>query len=482
MNYATRLLRCSYEFLPCILSVTKDVYDMTLLEQANAFAQSFKSIEALTLYTEVLALEPTNAVAWNNRGNTLDDLGQKTQALASFDQALALNPRYAQALCNKGVVLGSMHRYVEALACFEQSIMLDPQFALAYTNRGNALRSLGLLNAAIDSHSRAIAIDPEFANAHWNQSLCRLLIGDYVQGWPQYEWRWLAPAPSGQMLETPRSTWLGKEPIAGKRIILWPEGGDGDVFQFVRFANLVQQRGAHVVLAVRPSTLRLFQHNFPQFELLAMTEGTPIPAWDAQCSLMSLPLACGIDSLQKIPAGVSYLSSVPEILALWHQRLQSTSPTLPRKRIGLVWAGNGITDVDQDRSLTLSQFEPLGKVALEHNFQLVSLQKGKANLESSPPLLDLTDELVDWADTAALIANLDLVISCDTGVAHLAAAMGKPTWILSRHNGCWRWLLNRTDSPWYPSVRLFRQPTFGDWATVVQKVANALVAQSQPHL
>ncbi len=455
---------------------------MNLLEQANTLAQSGQPAEALVLYEQHLALDASSAAVWNNRGNALDDLGRKDEAIASFNKALKLNPNYPQALCNKGVALGSLHRDTEALACFDQSIAIDPHFALAHTNRGNALRALGLLNEAIDSHSRAIAINPEFANAQWNQSLCRLLIGDYAQGWPQYEWRWLAPAPSGQMLETPRSTWLGKEPITGKRIILWPEGGDGDVFQFVRFASMVQQLGAHVVLAVRPSTLRLFQHNFPQFELLAMTEGTPIPAWDAQCSLMSLPLACGIDSLQKIPTSASYLSSVPELQAIWDQRLQSTTPTSPRKRIGLVWAGNGITDVDQDRSLTLSQFEPLGKVALEHNFQLVSLQKGKASLESSLSLLDLTDELVDWADTAALIANLDLVISCDTGVAHLAAAMGKPTWILSRHNGCWRWLLNRTDSPWYPSVRLFRQPTFGDWATVMQEVAIVLAAQSLPLL
>ena len=452
----------------------------TLLTQANTLAQSGQPAEAIALYDQYLALEPNNAAAWNNRGNALDDLGQRVDAIASFDRALALNSHYPQALCNKGVTLGSLHRYAEALECFDQSLAIDPHFALAHTNRGNALRALGRLNEAIDSHSQAIAIDPEFANAQWNQSLCRLLMGDYAQGWPQYEWRWLAPAPSGQMLETPRSTWLGKESIAGKRVILWPEGGDGDVFQFVRFASMVQQLGAHVVLAVRPSTLRLFQHNFPQFELLAMTEGTPIPAWDEQCSLMSLPLACGINSLQKIPTSASYLSSPPELQALWYQRLQGSTPTSPRQRIGLVWAGNGITDVDHDRSLSLSQFDPLVDVAHHHRLQFISLQKGSPSKgKAALDLVDLTADLSDWADTAALIANLDLVISCDTGVAHLAAAMGKPTWVLSRHNGCWRWLLNRSDSPWYPSVRLFRQPTFGDWATVMQEVAIALAAQSQ---
>jgi ADP-heptose:LPS heptosyltransferase len=214
-----------------------------------------------------------------------------------------------------------------------------------------------------------------------------------------------------------------------------------------------------------------------------MTEGTPIPTWDEQCSLMSLPLACGIDSLQKIPASAPYLSSMPELQALWRQRLQELAPIKPSKRIGLVWVGNGITDVDHDRSLSLSQFDLLVDVARRHGLQFVSLQKGSPSKgKAALDLVDLTAELNDWADTAALIANLDLVISCDTGVAHLAATMGKPTWILSRHNGCWRWLLNRTDSPWYPSVRLFRQPTFGDWATVMQEVAIALAAQSQPHL
>jgi hypothetical protein len=285
------------------------------------------------------------------------------------------------------------------------------------------------------------------------------------------------------MIETPRSTWLGKEPIAGKRIILWPEGGDGDVFQFVRFTSMVQQLGAHVVLAVRPTSLRLFQHSFPELELLPMIEHTPVPASDFQSSLMSLPLACGIDSESKVPAPTPYLYAPPQLQTLWRSRLQELTPIFHRQRIGLVWAGNGVTDVDHDRSLTLSQFDLLADLAIHHRLQFVSLQKGYPSKgKAALDFVDLTADLNDWADTAALIANLDLVISCDTGVAHLAAAMGKPTWILSRHNGCWRWLLNRSDSPWYPSVRLFRQPTFGDWETVMQEVAIALAAQSQPRL
>lgn len=446
-----------------------------LLTEANTLAQSGQPAKAIALYDQYLALEPNNAAAWNNRGNALDDLQQHEKAIASFDKALALNPNYPQALCNKGVALGGLHRNIEALACFNQSISTDSHFALAHTNRGNALRALGHMNEAIDSHSQAIAIDPEFANAHWNQSLCRLLIGDYAQGWPQYEWRWLAPAPSGQMLETPRSTWLGKESIADKRIILWPEGGDGDVFQFVRFASMVQQLGAHVVLVVRPTSLKLFQHSFPKLELLPMIEHTPVPASDFQSSLMSLPLACGIDNESKVPAPTPYLHAPPQLQALWHDRLQSMTRIKPSKRIGLCWAGNGITDVDQERSLPLSQFDVLADVAHRHRLQFVSLQKGSPSKgKAALDLIDLTADLSDWADTAALIANLDLVISCDTGVAHLAAAMGKPTWILSRHNGCWRWLLNRSDSPWYPSVRLFRQPTFGDWETVMHDVLAEL--------
>ncbi len=457
-------------------------FNMTLLEQANTLAQSGQLRPARALYEQYLSNGTENAVAWNNYGHVLDDLGDKIAALICFDRALTIQADYAQAHCNKGFVLYEMHYDAEALLCFDACIAAQPSFAVAWNNRGNSLRALGHFDQAIASFKQAYMLEADFHNARWNESLCRLLIGDYSQGWQQYESRWQAPAPSGQMLETPRPTWLGKEPIKGKRIILWPEGGDGDVFQFVRFASTVQQMGAHVILAVRPSSLRLFQHNFPQFELLTMMEGALIPAWDKQCSLMSLPLACGIDSLKKVPASASYLSSSSQLQALWHQRLQGLTLISPRKRIGLVWAGNGITDVNLDRSLALRQFEALGNIAQQQNFQLVSLQKGTANTESSLHLLDLTDELLDWADTAALIANLDLVISCDTGVAHLAAAMGKPTWILSRHNGCWRWLLDRNDSPWYPSVRLFRQPTFGDWATVMQEVAIVLAAQSLPLL
>ncbi len=449
-----------------------------LLIQANTLAQSGQSAKAVELYDQYLESQPSDAAGWNNRGNALDDLGQREDALASFDKALALRPNYPQALCNKGVTLGSLHRDAEALVCFDLCIAIDSNFALAHTNRGNVLRALGRMEEAIDSHSLAIAIDPDFANAQWNQSLCRLLTGNYVRGWPQYEWRWRAPGPSGQLRATPISTWLGKESIADKKILLWPEGGDGDVFQFVRFAQVLKNHGAKVSLVTRPSSMRLFAQSFPDLPLIPLTDDMQASDDDYQCSLMSLPLACGVDDISKIPVRHAYLAANPTNQAVWAAKLPKAA-----MRVGLVWAGGAAMDADAVRSLKLSEFEPLRAIAQTYDTQFISLQKGsQAQHTQGFPLLDLTADLIDWADTAALIANLDLVISCDTSVAHLAAAMGKPTWILSRHNGCWRWLLNRSDSPWYPSVRLFRQPTFGDWVTVMQEVAIALAAQSQPRL
>lgn len=454
---------------------------LMLLTQANTLAQSGQPAEAIVLYDQYLLLEPNNAAAWNNRGNALDDVGLKDEAIVSFDKALALNPNYVQALCNKGVVLHALHRHDEALASFDACLALNPAFAMAHTNRGNVLRALGRFEEAITSHDRAIAIDPDFANAQWNQSLCRLLIGDYAQGWPQYEWRWTAHGPSGQVQATPRPTWLGKESIDGKRIILWPEGGDGDVFQFVRFARELKARGAKVILPTRASMFALFESSLSDIELLPIRDDALLPEFDYQSSLMSMPLALGIDHESRVPAHVPYLAPGASHMLAWAKKMPPKSAGT--RRVGLCWAGNPITEEDDLRSLHLTQLSELLVAAPSLDVQLVSLQKGYAVAQLKAWNTDYphawvfdpsSDDTANWADTAALIANLDLVITTCTSIAHLAGAMGKPTWVLVGHSAYWLWSSGRSDNVWYPTIRLFRQPQLGDWETVVTDVIAAL--------
>lgn len=316
----------------------------------------------------------------------------------------------------------------------------------------------------------------------------RLSKGDFASGWQLNEQRWQAESMQATAAQFAQRNfqvplWLGQESLAGKTIFIWPEQGHGDVMQFVRYANLVADQAAKVLLAAHTSTIKLLKQSLvhPNIEVVLDLEEHSYQ-FDFHCPVMSLPLACGTDSLDKIPADVPYLFAVQPEASAWQDRINAINPRAT-SRVGLVWAGGARLAIDPERSLMLSHFEPLMVLAKKGDadgIQFVSLQLGEPakQLQALPqlPIIDLTADLKDWADTAALIANLDLIIACDTAVAHLAAAMGKPTWILSRWSGCWRWLENRDDSPWYPTVRLYRQKTRGDWEGVVADVAAALAS------
>jgi hypothetical protein len=287
-----------------------------------------------------------------------------------------------------------------------------------------------------------------------------------------------------QTENTPRTTWQLGDPIRGKSFTIWPEGGFGDAIQFTRFAIDLRVQGANVSIAVPAPLLRLYQDSFKDFDILPMIDHMKMPPSDFHCSIMSLPMICGITSLDKLVTPVPYIFANQARSKDWRKRLSAHG--LRKFRIGMAWSGNPKTGSDLERSLHLRYFENLQAACNEHA-QFFSLQKGDASKQieqlhaenwRGPALIDNTTELTDWADTAALVENLDLIISCDTATAHLAAAMGKPVWLLSRFNGCWRWLTDRSDSPWYPSIRIFRQPSVGDWETVIQEVAAALTAQS----
>jgi tetratricopeptide (TPR) repeat protein len=455
------------------------------MSRAEALDRLGRQEDALASFDRVIALAPGYAQAHYNRGNLLQTLDRSDEAIASFDAALALLPSHAAAACNRATSLRSLGRLDAALEGYEQALAHDPAMVQAQINRASLLAMLGRHAAALEGYARARALVPDSADAHWNEALCRLASGDYEGGWRQHEWRWRTNAMRAAERVCPQPLWLGETSLEGRTILLHGEQGYGDMLQFCRFAPLVAAKGGgaargaatgtDVVLEV-PSTLVRLLRTMPGLQRVIPTTKEP-PAFDVHCPLLSLPLALGT-TLETIPATVPYLFAQPDQARAWRIRLAA----LPGLRVGLAWAGNprpadpAVSAVDRRRSLPLARLAPLGRVP---GVSFVSLQKGLRAAETAAPppgmvLTDWTDELWDFADTAALIAELDLVISVDTSVVHVTGALGKPVWVLNRYDACWRWLHGRTDSPWYPTARLFRQPSFGDWDSVIAEVAVAL--------
>jgi tetratricopeptide (TPR) repeat protein len=437
---------------------------------------------ALASYDRGLALKPDSAAAHANRGALLTTLGRWDAALESCERAIALAPDHAQAHSNRGNVLREMNRWEVALASHDRAIALQPGHAKAHANRGVLLLDLQRLDDALASFDRAIAIDPEYANAHFNRSLCHLLAANWRDGWAGFEWR----LKGSQGMKGPKRAftaprWCGTEPLAGKSIVIHSEQGLGDTIQFVRYAKLLANRGARVILEVQRPLLLLLADVEGVAQVAAT--GDKLPPHDLHCPLLSLPLAFVAGTIA-IPAEIPYIKADPQRVGDWKMRLGERR----KPRVGIAWSGGFRPDqpelwsVNSRRNIPLQKLAPLKDLDIE----FYSLQKGepaeselKAAASSNwggPAMHDFAGLLEDFADTAALIENLDLVVSVDTSTAHLAGAMGKPVWMLNRFDTCWRWLLHRCDTPWYPTMRLYRQATPGDWDTVVQRVKADLGA------
>ena len=425
-----------------------------------------RSEEALESYEQALAVTPEYAEALNNRGNTLQELGRFQEALESYKQALAVRLEYAEALDNRGNCFRALGRFDEAMECHEQALAVSPDFAEAFYNRGNTLRDLRRFDEAMESFQRALALKPDFAKGQVNRAYLLLLTGRFSEGYQVHEWRRKEDSWTVRYLSGPE--WKKGEPCP-ERLLIYAEQGLGDTIQFSRFACSVAASGKEVCLEVQS----------PLGGLLGGLEGVSVvrygetlPQYDAHLPLMSLPHVLGVTP-EALPRNFPYLFAEPPRVEAWAKRL----PT-GQFRVGIVWQGNPDGYVDKGRSIPLRCFAPLCRIP---GLRLISLQKNRGieQLADLPPRMRVETLGAEFdagpdafLDTAAVMMNLDLVISSDTAAAHLAGALGCPVWIVLRHVPDWRWMIDREDTPWYPTARLFRQTRHGDWDEVFQRIAG----------
>jgi tetratricopeptide (TPR) repeat protein len=415
-----------------------------------------------------LRIAPDDVELINGRGVALLELGRAQEALDDFDRILLGAPGHRDALGNLGNALLRLNRVEEALAAYDRALRFAPGDAGLLANRAAALRRLDRPHEALMSAIGALKRRPDFAQARFVEAVARLSLGDFADGWPAYECRWQIGWLASQRRDYGAPLWLGKVSLNGKTILLHAEQGLGDTIQFVRYAPLLAARGAEIILEVQQPLVRLLSGLRGVAKIVARGE-TP-PRYDFHCPLLSLPLACGT-ALETIPAELPYIVPADAEIASVRVRLRG-----PRPRVGLVWSGERSHDNDLNRSISLATLRPLldapgiGFVALQHE-----VREGDAPLLlDRPDVLQIGGEFKDFADTAAAIAHLDAVISVDTAVAHLAGAMAKPLLLMLPFAADFRWLRQRSDSPWYPTAQLFRQPQFGDWDSVVKVLRQEL--------
>ncbi len=434
----------------------------------NALNETRRHDEAIASYGRAIALKPDFAEAHNNLGIALNMVERHEQAIASCQRALAINANLAEAHYNIGNALYALDRHEEAIVSFRRALQIKPDDLEVHNNLGLALNDLNRQAEAIALYDRALALKPDFADAHWNRGLALLTLGDFKNGLEEYEWRWRTNV-TAPMQDFPRPLWLGQTDPRGKTVLLHADQGFGDTIQYARYAPMLAAKGARVLLQVLAPAKDLLR-GLEGVERV-MARGEPLSDFDCHCPLSSLPRAFGT-RLENIPARIPYLRAPADRVAKWQPLLAGSTGL----SVGLTWSGNRSTRRHRLRSISLARLLPLLSVP---GIRFVSLQKGMPEedartLEGRPDITHVGDMLNDFADTAAAVSLLDLVISIDTSVVHLAGAMGKPVWVMMLLTQDWRWLLDREDSPWYPSARLFRQTRVGDWDGVLERVRTEL--------
>jgi FkbM family methyltransferase len=430
--------------------------------------------EAVAAYHKALEFQPNFPVALSNLGNTLKQQGKFEEAEASCRESLRLKPDYPTAYNNLGVALVAQGRLEEASETFERALALMPNDAVTHSNLSASLVRQGKFSEAEANSKQALSLNPNYAEAHKNQGIVWLLLGDFERGWPEYEWRW--QCPGSQMPKYSAPMWQG-EPLDGKTILLYHEQGLGDTIQFVRYASILRQHGAgRVVVKVQKPLMQLIASSKGIDELVC--DDAALPQFDVHVPMLSVP---GIlkSSFETFPSHVPYLHAEPKLITKWEQRLAEYDGF----KVGIAWQGSPDFHADTQRSVPLQHFSKLASIP---GVRLFSLQKGEGTeqlegLDGEFEVVNFGDELDaeagPFVDTAAIMQNLDLVITSDTSVPHLAGALGVPTWMALSISPDWRWFLDREDSPWYPTLRLFRQQKLGDWEEVFSRIAAGLREQ-----
>lgn len=439
---------------------------MEELSRGVALHRVGEAERALAYYQSAMALDPTFSDAYLNIGSALHDLKRFADALAVYDKALASRPGWGEALFNRGNTLMALDSYVDAIQSYNDSLAVMPDHVEALVTMGTALECLGRYDDAMSLYELALERSPGCAEAHWNLALSRLRLGDYANGWPEFEWRWFKKGYTTARREFACPIWDGRQ-LDGETVLIHAEQAFGDTLQFIRYAAPVAARGGKV-LVESPQPLAPLIAETPGVSSV-VGSGAELPPIAFHVPLLSLPLLFGT-IVDTIPRVTPYLQVPQEKRRLWGGRIRNTDGL----NVGLVWAGRPLPD--PHRSCGLGNLGMLADVA---GVTFYSLQVGEGIEEAaSPPpgmdLVDLTGGIHDFADTAAIIERLDLVITIDTAVAHLAGGLGKPVFVLLPFCADWRWMLNRDDSPWYPTMRLFRQKQANDWQPVVEEVKEAL--------
>jgi len=432
-----------------------------------------KAEDALNLLRKASANDPDSVIYPFEEGCLLQDAGRFEASLEAFDRALQRRSDLAAIHNNRGNTLKLLSRFAEAEHCYRQALKIQPESPEIHTNLGVCLADQGFKDDAEQCYRKALDIKPDHASAHWNYGLLLLSRGDYERGWNEYEWRRKVKNYETFFVNHKKPQWRG-ETLADRTILLHYEQGLGDTLQFVRYAPLVAQKCFRVIIQCQPELVRLLQASIPETTVISADEAVPVH--DAQCSLMSLPSVFKT-SLKSIPSKIPYLKPEERLVSKWESRIGRNN----NLKAGIVWAGKLWNDIpaaksiDQRRSLNPELLRIFSGIS---GATFYSLQMGPAandlRLPKSLNMIDLTGGIQDFADTAAMVAHLDLIICVDTSIAHLAGAMGKPVWVMSRFDACWRWLQNRADSPWYPTMKLFRQSTPGNWEDVLEQVAREL--------
>ncbi|MEW6054469.1 MAG: tetratricopeptide repeat protein [Nitrospirota bacterium] len=450
----------------------QDITDMSkaheLYQQGTAYQDRGQLDEAISCYQKAVKLDPKLFKAFYNLGVAFQNKGNIDTSILYYEIALGLNPEFLEAYHNLGIAYKDKGQFDDAIMCFLRAIQIKADHVGAYYNLGNTLVANGRYNEALQIYKKVLDIKPDYPDAHLAISMLNLRLGNFQDGWKGYEYRWKLEENLNRR-EYSKPLWDGSD-LQGKSILLSAEQGFGDTIQFIRYVPLLAQRGSKIIVECQKELSSLIR-NIKGVHTV-VSRGEQIPEYDVYCPLLSLPLMIGT-TLQNIPANIPYISVGPELKTKWAGKISRFSHTM---KIGLVWAGHPKPKFGHTRSCPLNLFFPLREF---EKITVFSLQMNndphrEHTLEKDLPIIDFTGEIKDFHDTAAFIENLDLIISVDTAVAHLAGALGRPVWTLLPFVADWRWLENREDSPWYPTMRLFRQPAIGDWESVIDRIFDSL--------